>query len=57
MEAQYPNRRLEQLIYAHQSEQEKTQEAITEDVAPKSNSFEWATRKTAALKTVEVGKH
>lgn len=41
----------------HQSEQEKAQEAITEDVTPKSNSFEWATRKTAALKTIEVGKH
>lgn len=41
----------------HQSEQEKTQEAITKDVIPKSNSFEWATRKTVALETAEVGKH
>lgn len=38
-----------------QSEQEKTQEAITKDIIPKSNSFEQA-RKTAALETAKVGK-
>lgn len=36
----------------HQSEQE----AITEDVTPKSNSFELP-EKTAALETAEVRKH